>query len=278
MFGRRTQSMEEPPTGGGASGRDPYAIAREEMIEKQLRRRGVVMHSVLEAMRAIPRHLFVHHEYADRSYADEALPSQEGQTISQPYMVAVMTQELDIQRRGEIAPAGTPSNAAPAIEPLRVLELGTGTGYQTAILAWLVRPGGQVFTIERMPGLAESAQRRLAAMDIRNVHFLVGDGSSGWPRNPWAGPRSPSGDPLFNRIMVTAGVPEIPTPLLTQLADGGIMVVPVGSSDSQMLLRVEKHGNDIRQTQVLACRFVPLLGQHAWDIESYQRRQAEQTQ
>src|ERR1035437_4760914 len=133
MFGRRSK------TDAATGDVDPYAAAREEMIESQLRRRGVVMHSVLEAMRAVPRHLFVSHEYADEAYADEALPSKEGQTISQPFMVGIMTQELAL-RPGQ-----------------RVLEIGTGTGYQTAVLAYLVGPEGKVFTIEQVPSLAEFA-------------------------------------------------------------------------------------------------------------------------
>jgi protein-L-isoaspartate(D-aspartate) O-methyltransferase len=239
------------------TGADPYAQPREEMIEHQLRARGVVMRSVLDAMRAIPRELFVSHAYAPRAYADEALPSQEGQTISQPYMVAVMTQELRVQ----------PGQ--------RILELGTGTGYQTAVLARLAAGGadrsapGEVYTIERVPGLAQFAQRRLSAMEVANVHYFTGDGSRGWPsEEPWDGPRSPDGQPQFDRIMVTAGAPAIPRPLLAQLADGGIMIVPVGLSDSQMLMRVERHGSRFDETKILSCRFVPLLGAYAWDPQS----------
>src|SRR3954466_5145370 len=128
MLGRRSKLPE---------GADPYAVAREQMIEQQLRARGVVMHNVLEAMRKIPRHLFVPHEYAHEAYADEALPSKEGQTISQPYMVGIMTQELSL-REGQ-----------------QVLEIGTGTGYQTAILATLVGPTGRVFTVEQVPALSD---------------------------------------------------------------------------------------------------------------------------
>jgi protein-L-isoaspartate(D-aspartate) O-methyltransferase len=245
MFGRRTQAMK--------SGEAPYGLQIEHMIEQQLRRRGVVMHSVLEAMRAVPRHLFVSHEHADRAYADEALPSLEGQTISQPYMVAVMTQELRV-KPGQ-----------------RVLELGTGTGYQTAVLAHLVGETGRVYTIERVRSLSEYAQRRLGAMEVKNVRYFVGDGSMGWPRDDeeWDGPRGNegerAGEPLFNRIMVTAGAPEVPGPLLRQLADEGVMVVPVGSGESQTLMRVEREGDGaVETTKLLECRFVPLVGAHAW--------------
>lgn len=252
MFGRRTQPT---PAGQDTPATAPYAAALDDMIEHQLRRRGVVMHSVLEAMRAVPRHLFVAHEYSDKAYADEALPSQEGQTISQPYMVGIMTQELRL-RPGH-----------------RVLELGTGTGYQTAVLARLVGDAGLVCTIERVHALADYARRRLGAMDVRNVRFFVGDGSKGWPRDdPWDGPRSPAREPLFDRILVTAGAPDVPRPLLAQLADGGILVVPVGDGESQTLIRVEKKGPaDVETTRLLDCRFVPLVGAHAWQEGQFPR-------
>ncbi|MGN6369720.1 MAG: protein-L-isoaspartate(D-aspartate) O-methyltransferase [Phycisphaerae bacterium] len=222
---------------------DPYARAREEMIEHQLRRRGIVMHRVLEAMREVPRHLFVPHEHQEKAYADEALPSAEGQTISQPFMVAVMTQELDI-KPGQW-----------------VLELGTGTGYQTAVLAYLVGPGGKVFTIERVAGLAESAKRRLRAMEVNNVEFFVGDGSAGWP-----------GDEVgFDRILVTAGAPEVPQPLVDQLKTGGVMVVPIGRGETQTLVKIVKRPEGLEETEVLTCKFVPLLGRFAWDATAYEQ-------
>jgi protein-L-isoaspartate(D-aspartate) O-methyltransferase len=243
MFGRRTQQSVPPENQASLDGQI------DEMIEQQLRRRGVVMHSVLEAMRAVPRHLFVSHEYSHRAYADEALPTQEGQTISQPYMVAIMTQELGV-RPGH-----------------RILELGTGSGYQTAVLAWLAGPEGQVYTIERVAALSDFAQRRLSSMDVRNVRFLVADGTNGWPADDpdWNGPRSENRQPLFDRILVTAGAPEVPKPLFHQLAEDGILVVPVGSAESQTLVKVERHGNEARTTELLDCRFVPLVGAHGWD-------------
>jgi protein-L-isoaspartate(D-aspartate) O-methyltransferase len=269
MFGRQSQADQEAGGGNGRGEGDPYRAAREDMIENQLRRRGVVRHSVLEAMRAVPRHLFVRHDLAHRAYADEALPSQEGQTISQPYMVAVMTQELDVK----------PGH--------RVLELGTGTGYQTAILARLAGPQGRIYTIERVAALAEFARHRLTAMNIEGIHFHVGDGSKGWPRDDpaWDGPRSNDrfggaepGEPQFDRIMVTAGAPAVPRPLLAQLRDGGIMVVPIGTSESQMLVRVERREDRVEENDIMACRFVPLVGAHAWDMESYARMQRDKTQ
>jgi protein-L-isoaspartate(D-aspartate) O-methyltransferase len=220
------------------------------MIEHQLRRRGIVMHRVLEAMREVPRHLFVGHEQQEKAYADEALPSSEGQTISQPFMVAVMTQELDV-RHGQ-----------------RVLELGTGTGYQTAVLAHLVGEegeGGRVYTIEVVPALAEAARRRLDAMEVRNVRYSVGDGSAGWPAEEGGAAE------MFDRILVTAGAPEVPGPLVEQLRIGGILIVPIGRGETQTLMKVVKGGNGVEQTEVLACRFVPLLGRHGWDAAEYER-------
>ena len=250
MFGQST-----PDPGQGS---DPYRAERQEMIESQLRRRGVVLHSVLDAMRAIPRHLFVPHEYASQAYADEALPSQEGQTISQPFMVGIMTQELAISR-GQ-----------------RVLEIGTGTGYQTALLATLTGPEGVVCTIERVPALAEFARRRLEAMQFSNVRFDVGDGTLGWPAGaPWDGPCGAGGIPLFDRILVTAGAPEVPLPLRDQLADGGVMILPVGAADTQVLVRVTRESDTYGQSEILACRFVPLVGEFGWKPGEGQRpRQA----
>jgi protein-L-isoaspartate(D-aspartate) O-methyltransferase len=233
-------NMPAPQPSTTTAGDDPYAAAREDMIERQLRHRGVVMHNVLAAMRTIPRHLFVSHEYVNEAYDDEALPSQEGQTISQPFMVGIMTQELNL------------------LPGLRVLEIGTGTGYQTAVLATLVGPEGMVFTIEQVPKLTQSARHRLEAMEIRNVEYLVGDGSAGWP------PPAPGKRPQFDRILVTAGSPHVPQPLLDQLADRGILVIPQGSADSQMLTRVERRGDRVLRTSLFSCRFVPLVGAHAW--------------
>jgi len=244
MFGRGTGEPLPPPLAPPAA-HDPYAAARHDMIEHQLRARGVVMHNVLEAMCEIPRHLFITHEFADRAYADEALPSSAGQTISQPFMVAIMTQELAL-RPGQ-----------------RVLEIGTGTGYQTAILAHLVGAAGAVFTIERVAALAAFARHRLDAMEFRNIRCCVGDGSIGWPAQDGRTPE-------FDRILITAGTPAVPPPLLAQLADGGILVAPVGDSESQMLIRIIRHGATFREAELLACRFVPLLGLHAWNPAEYQ--------
>lgn len=225
---------------------DPHDAARQHMLEFDLRRRGIVLRSVLDAMNEVPRHLFVSHEFANKAYADEALPSSDGQTISQPYMVAVMTQEL----------APKPGH--------RILELGTGTGYQTAILAHLVGPTGHVFTIERVPALAASAHRRLLNMGYTNISYFTGDGSSGWPDHLWENPDSP---PAFDRILVTAAAPEVPPPLLRQLSpNDGILLIPLEdpTSTNETLMRITRHHYTLTRTPLFPCRFVPLLGQHAY--------------
>lgn len=216
---------------------DPLARARTEMIDAQLRRRDIHDPRVLAAMDAIPRHRFVAAEFRDRAYDDEALPSQQGQTISQPYIVAHMTQELRLQH-GQ-----------------RVLEIGTGTGYQTAILARMISPG-TVFSMERLPALADAARQQLAALGISNIEIVVGDGSMGWP--------SAGEVPQFDRILVTAGAPRLPDPLLVQLADGGILIAPIGDTESQILTRVTRRGAELQAAPLLACRFVPLVGEQGW--------------
>jgi len=210
------------------------------MVETQIAARGVRSPRVLAAMREVPRHLFISHDHASHAYADEALPSMEGQTISQPFMVAIMTQEL-------------------ALKPgLRVLEIGTGTGYQTAILAHLVGATGTVCSIERVPALADAARRRLQAMSYHNIRIHVGDGSQGWPRD------DANTEPQFDRILITAGAPTVPQPLITQLADAGILVAPIGDEETQTLIRMNRRGEVLEQTRLFACRFVPLVGAHAW--------------
>ncbi len=232
MFGRRHVEPQKHF--------EPFAAQRARMIETQLRRRGIHSPAVLAAMETIPRHPFVTPEFEHRAYEDEALPSQQGQTISQPYMVAAMTQEL-------------------ALKPgQRVLEIGTGTGYQTAILAQIIGPEGKVFSIERIPALAETARAHLDQLQLFNVEIIVSDGSLGWP----------SSDLRFDRILVTAGAPQIPQPLLDQLEDGGILVAPIGDEESQMLTRVMRHGERFDAMPLFACRFVPLVGAHGWEAEA----------
>src|SRR5712664_753205 len=209
-----------------------YAAQRAEMIEKQLRRRGIRDASVLAAMTAVPRHEFVPEELRARAYDDVPLPIGGGQTISQPYIVAAMSAALHVR----------PSD--------RVLEIGTGCGYQAAILS---RLAGEVFGVERRPELALSASARLERLGYANVHVHCGDGTLGMPD------LAP-----FEAILVAAAAPAIPQPLLAQLAEGGRMIVPVGDAEHQELQLIEKRGKSFRNTALEGCRFVPLVGYHGW--------------
>jgi protein-L-isoaspartate(D-aspartate) O-methyltransferase len=205
---------------------------RREMVARQIVARGVRDPCVVEAMIEVPRHLFVPEEIRDRAYEDRALPIANGQTISQPYIVATMTELL-------AAEAGH-----------RVLEIGTGSGYQTAILA---RLAAHIDSIERHPELAEAARRLLTELHVPNVSIHVGDGSEGLPA------LAP-----FDRILVTAGSPKIPEALKTQLADGGRLVIPVGPEGHQQLTIVTraKERYDVEERD--ACVFVPLIGNQGW--------------
>ncbi len=206
------------------------------MVRRQIEARGLTDRELLRAMRTVPRHRFVEVEGA---YEDRALPLASGQTISQPYIVAAMT---DAAR-----PASGYAGA-------RVLEVGTGSGYQAAILA---EQGAQVTTIERHPDLSADAQRRLAESGYSNVRLVVGDGTRGWPE----------GAP-YDAIIVTAAGPSVPVPLFEQLArTGGRLVMPVGSRQHQMMTVVERRGNETRTTELDACMFVPLLGEFGFRDE-----------
>jgi len=207
------------------------------MVATQLEGRGIHDPLVLRALGSVPRHLFVPEEFREHAYEDRALPLARGQTISQPYIVAAMTQALN-PARGD-----------------RVLEVGTGSGYQTAVLAWL---GAHVVTIERVPELSAKARETLEALHLaEHVEFVVGDGSVGPPN---AVPESYAG------VVVTAAAPQIPQSLLRLVTLGGRLVVPVGETpERQMLLRIEKlHGGRTRETKICECSFVPLLGQEGW--------------
>jgi protein-L-isoaspartate(D-aspartate) O-methyltransferase len=211
---------------------EEYAPERSEMIEKQLRRRGIRDAAVLVAMNAVPRHEFVANELRCHAYDDMPLPIGGGQTISQPYIVAAMTAALRLQ----------PSD--------RVLEIGAGCGYQAAVLSRLAK---EVFTIERRPELASVASRLLARLDYANVHVHCGDGTFGLPEIA-----------PFDAILVAAAAPEIPKPLLAQLAERGRMIIPVGGADHQELRLVERHGDAFPAKILEGCRFVPLVGYHGW--------------
>jgi protein-L-isoaspartate(D-aspartate) O-methyltransferase len=211
---------------------DDLAVARRRMVERQLRARGIHDRHVLRIMEAIPRHLFVNDALVARAYSDHALPIGEDQTISQPYMVALMTQALDLT--GEE----------------KVLEIGTGSGYQTAILAEL---SDRVFTIERLPSIAEEAKERLTVMGYSNIVFRCADGTLGWRE------MAP-----FDRVLVTAGAPRVPTFLEEQLVVGGIAVVPVGVRDNQSLVKLTRTPEGLKQRILCGCTFVPLIGREGW--------------
>ena len=210
-----------------------YTRERERMVEEQLASRGVTDPRVLAALRSVPRHLFVQEALRERAYGDHPLPIGEEQTISQPFIVGLMSSLLDLTGQE------------------KVLEIGTGSGYQTAVLAELAR---RVCSIERLPRLAERARATLEALGYDNVWVRVGNGTLGWPD------QAP-----FDRIIVTAGGPAVPPPLVQQLAEGGRMVVPVGSADNQVLTIVENVGGEIRQRTQGECRFVKLVGKYAWE-------------
>lgn len=213
---------------GAPEANDPYLPARVRMVEEQIRERGVRDERVLEAMRRVARHLFVPRGYEGEAYQDHPIPIGEGQTISQPYVVAAMTEAL------ALAPED------------RVLEIGTGSGYQTAVLAALVK---EVFSIERIPALAAVAREVLEHGGYRNVTLEVGDGSKGLPA-----------EAPFDGILVTAAAPDIPQSLVDQLGESGRMIIPVGTSSGQQLHLVRKlEGKTIIRLLDLV-RFVPLIG------------------
>jgi len=214
------------------SDEDEFAVPRAEMIEKQLRRRGVHDSCVLAAMACVRREEFVPKGFRARAYEDAPLPIGEGQTISQPYIVAAMTAALHLTGNE------------------RVLEIGTGCGYQAAILSHLARI---VFTIESRSELASSAAARLDRLGYGTVHVHYGDGTLGLPE------LAP-----FDAILVAAAAPAVPEPLRSQLADGGRLILPVGDAENQELLYIERHGNSFETRTLEACRFVPLIGYHGW--------------
>ena len=213
--------------------RDAYETARARMVEEQLVQRGITDERVLSAMRRVPRHLFVEVPLRERAHGDHPLPIGEEQTISQPYIVGLMSQLLEL--RGQE----------------KVLEVGTGSGYQTAVLAEL---GRRVCSIERLPRLAERARTLLEHLGYDNVWVRVGSGTLGWPD-----------EAPFDRILVTAGGPSIPPPLFQQLGEGGRMVVPVGDVANQTLTVVEKVRGEMKTRSCGDCKFVKLVGKYAWD-------------
>ncbi|MBW2739558.1 MAG: protein-L-isoaspartate(D-aspartate) O-methyltransferase [Deltaproteobacteria bacterium] len=209
-----------------------YERMREQMVEKQIAARGITDTYVLAAMRKIPRHLFVSEALMDQAYGDFPLPIGEQQTISQPFIVAEMTQALQLNKDD------------------RVLEIGTGSGYQAAILAEIVF---RVYTIERIHSIFVKTRRLFDKLRYHNIVTKYSDGTSGWIDE------SP-----FDAIIVTAGAPEIPKVLVDQLSVGGRMVLPVGDQYSQDLIRLYKDDEGIHKTSLGGCRFVKLIGEHGW--------------
>ena len=210
-----------------------YRLARERMVKNQLVPRGITDEGVLRAMGKIQRHLFLEEAMAGEAYNDHPLPIGHKQTISQPYIVALMTQALELTGRE------------------KTLEIGTGSGYQTAILAELSE---KVYTIERIRPLLERARSLLNELGYTNILFKSFDGTLGWEVY------SP-----FDAIIITAGAPKIPEPLLNQLAEGGRMVIPIGDRFSQDLMKVTKTKGEYREKNLGGCRFVDLIGAHGWN-------------
>lgn len=213
-----------------------FSIARRRMVEEQVVARGVRDQRVIEAMLKVPRHKFVEEAFQAKAYQDAPLPIGERQTISQPYMVAVMSESLALNGSE------------------KVLEVGTGSGYQAAVLALLA---DRVFSLERIPTLARRARKVLDECGFNKVNIRVADGTQGWQE------MAP-----FDAIIVTAGAPEVPQHYLEQLVVGGRLVIPVGELDSQVLTRVTRNGDrDFKEEKMFGCRFVPLIGHHGWQTD-----------
>ena len=209
-----------------------FKLARERMVKNQLMARGIRDERVLQAMGKIPRHLFMQEALAGEAYNDHPVPIGEKQTISQPYIVALMTEALELK--------GSENT----------LEIGTGSGYQTAILAEL---SSRVYTIERIKSLLVKARKLLAKMSYNNILFKAFDGTLGWKEYA-----------PFDAIMVTAGAPNVPEPLKEQLADNGRIIIPVGDRYTQELIKITRKGENFEQEGLGGCRFVNLIGVHGW--------------
>lgn len=214
-----------------------FQTLRDKMVERQLMARDITDPRVLAAMRTVPRHLFVPEKYWDEAYADYPLPIGENQTISQPYIVALMTQALALQGHET------------------VLEIGCGSGYQAAVLSLLAK---EVYSIERYASLAEKAKLTLHQLGYKNVHVMIGDGSVGLKE------KAP-----FDGIIVTAAAPKVPQALLNQLKDNGRLVIPVGPRWNQYLELWQRKGDDFTSTQLGAVAFVPLRGKEGWQAEEW---------
>lgn len=211
---------------------DKYKKQRESMVDSQIVERGIRDRRVIEVMKTLPRHLFVPENMIDHAYDDRALSIGEGQTISQPYIVALMTELLEL--KGDE----------------KVLEIGTGSGYQAAVLSYLAK---EVFTVERISSLAEEAKRRFEKLGIKNIKVFIKDGTEGLPEHA-----------PFDRIIITAATPEIPPPLIGQLKNNGIIVAPVGDRYTQYLLKGIKRDTELEEHYLIPVAFVPLIGKYGW--------------
>jgi protein-L-isoaspartate(D-aspartate) O-methyltransferase len=209
-----------------------YTRAREKMVKEQIIDRGIRDRKVIDALTRIPRHLFVPEALVGRAYGDTALPIGEGQTITQPYMVAFMSEALNLQGNEKI------------------LEVGTGSGYQAAVLASLAE---RVCSVERIRGLLEQARKALDRIQCHNVVTKLSDGSYGWAE-----------EAPFDAILITAGAPALPQPLLGQLKVGGTLVIPVGDRNCQRLIRIRKDSQGYSQEDLVECNFVSLVGEYGW--------------
>ncbi len=213
-----------------------FDIARKRMVETQIVSRGVKDRRLIEALLKVPRHVFVEEAMAAQAYSDTPLPIGEKQTISQPYMVALMTELLELSGKE------------------KVLEIGTGSGYQAAILATLA---DRVYTVERIRPLALKARKALDSLGLLNVNIKISDGTVGWEE-----------EAPFDAIIVTAGAPDVPDKLVDQLKSGGRLVIPVGSQFEQVLVRVTKQEDgSLLKENVTGCRFVKLVGRYGWGAE-----------
>jgi len=211
---------------------DLFLRQRESMVTGQLEARGIKDEGVLAAFLKVPRDRFIQHRYKGEAYGDHPVSIGSGQTISQPYMVALMTESLRLKKAD------------------KVLEIGTGSGYQAAILAELSK---EVYTVERISSLVKDAEETLGELGYSNIHFRCDDGSTGWREHA-----------PYDGIIVTCGSPSIPEPLKGQLAEGGRLVIPVGGSYSQALTVVEREGTSFKQENICGCVFVPLIGEYGW--------------
>ena len=212
-----------------------YEVARARMVKEQLIKRGINDERVLMAIGSVPRHIFLDQAFWPRAYGDHPLPIGHNQTISQPYIVALMCQELKLE------------------EGRKILEIGTGSGYQSAVLAVM---GYSVYTIERYEELSVRAEDIIKRLEITGVHFKIGDGSIGWEEE------SP-----FDGIIVTAGAPAVPEDLMEQVITGGKIIIPVGDRFSQRMQIIEKGEKIIEKRDICGCTFVPLVGKQGWDYE-----------